>query len=146
MFRFAIAAAALLVLVPATAAQTVESSAGKLTASVIAEGLDHPWALGFLPDGRMLVTERSGQLRIIDGGVVSEPIAGVPAVYDQGQGGLLDLALAPDFATSGQIYLTFSERAGDAGQQRGQGTAVFRQSWCWRAVAGGWKTARSSSA
>jgi glucose/arabinose dehydrogenase len=125
MFRFAIAAAALLVLVPATAAQTVESSAGKLTASVIAEGLDHPWALGFLPDGRMLVTERSGQLRIVDGGVVSEPIAGVPAVYDQGQGGLLDLALAPDFATSGQIYLTFSERAGDAGQQRGQGTAVF---------------------
>lgn len=125
MFRFAIAAAALLVLVPATAAQTVESSAGKLTASVIAEGLDHPWALGFLPDGRMLVTERSGQLRIIDGGVVSEPIAGVPAVYDQGQGGLLDLALAPDFVTSGQIYLTFSERAGDAGQQRGQGTAVF---------------------
>ena len=125
MFRFAIASVALLVLVPAAAAQTVESSAGNLTATVIAEGLDHPWALGFLPDGRMLVTERSGQLRIIDGGVVGEPIAGVPAVYNQGQGGLLDLALAPDFATSGQIYLTFSERAQDAGLQRGQGTAVF---------------------
>ncbi len=125
MFRFAIASVALLVLVPAAAAQTAESSAGNLTATVIAEGLDHPWALGFLPDGRMLVTERSGQLRIIDGGVVGEPIAGVPAVYDQGQGGLLDLALAPDFATSGQIYLTFSERAQDAGLQRGQGTAVF---------------------
>lgn len=125
MFRFAIASVALLVLIPAAAAQTVESSAGNLTATVIAEGLDHPWALGFLPDGRMLVTERSGQLRIIDGGVVGEPIAGVPAVYDQGQGGLLDLALAPDFATSGQIYLTFSERAQDAGLQRGQGTAVF---------------------
>ena len=125
MFRFAIASAALLALVPAAAAQTVESSAGSLSATVIAEGLDHPWALGFLPDGRMLVTERSGQLRIIDGGVVGEPIAGVPAVYNQGQGGLLDLALAPDFATSGQIYLTFSERAQDAGLQRGQGTAVF---------------------
>ena len=125
MFRFAIASVALLVLIPAAAAQTVESSAGNLTATVIAEGLDHPWALGFLPDGRMLVTERSGQLRIIDGGVVGEPIAGVPAVYNQGQGGLLDLALAPDFATSGQIYLTFSERAQDAGLQRGQGTAVF---------------------
>ena len=125
MFRFAIASVALLVLIPAAAAQTVESSAGNLTATVIAEGLDHPWALGFLPDGRMLVTERSGQLRIIDGGVVGEPIAGVPAVYDQGQGGLLDLALAPDFETSGQIYLTFSERAQDAGLQRGQGTAVF---------------------
>jgi glucose/arabinose dehydrogenase len=125
MFRFAIASAALLALVPTVAAQTVESSGGNLTATVIAEGLDHPWALGFLPDGRMLVTERSGQLRIIDGGVVGEPIAGVPAVYDQGQGGLLDLVLAPDFETSGQIYLTFSERAEDAGQQRGQGTAVF---------------------
>lgn len=125
MFRFAIASAALLALVPAVAAQTVESSAGNLTATAIAEGLDHPWALGFLPDGRMLVTERSGQLRIIDVGVVGEPIAGVPTVYNQGQGGLLDLALAPDFETSGQIYLTFSERAQDAGLQRGQGTAVF---------------------
>ncbi len=106
-------------------AQTVESSAGNLEATVIAEGLDHPWAMGFLPDGRMLVTERSGQLRVIANGVVGEPIDGVPNVYNQGQGGLLDLALAPDFATSGQIYLTFSERAEDAGQQRGQGTALL---------------------
>ncbi|MGB3339442.1 MAG: PQQ-dependent sugar dehydrogenase [Devosia sp.] len=107
-------------------AQTVESSAGNLTATVITEGLDHPWALGFLPDGRMLVTERSGQLRVIGGnGVVGEPIAGTPEVYDQGQGGLLDLVLAPDFGSSGQIYMTFSERAEDAGLQRGQGTAVL---------------------
>lgn len=125
MFRFAIASAALLALVSTATAQTVESSVGNITATVIAEGLDHPWALGFLPDGRMLVTERSGQLRTIDGGVVGEPIAGVPPVYNQGQGGLLDLALAPDFETSGQIYLTFSERGEDAGQQRGQGTAVL---------------------
>ncbi|QDZ10926.1 PQQ-dependent sugar dehydrogenase [Devosia ginsengisoli] len=125
MFRFAITSAALLALVPTAAAQTVESSAGNLTATVIAEGLDHPWALGFLPDGRMLVTERSGQLRVIDDGVVGEPIAGLPEVYNQGQGGLLDLALAPDFETSGQIYLTFSERAQDAGLQRGQGTALL---------------------
>src|SRR5687767_8171379 len=90
---------------PATA-QTIESSAGPLTATVIAEGLDHPWALGFLPDGRMLVTERSGQLRVIADGVVGEPISGTPEVYNQGQGGLLDLALAPDFASSGRIYLT----------------------------------------
>ena len=106
-------------------AQTVESSAGNLEASVIAEGLDHPWAMGFLPDGRMLVTERSGRLRVVADGVVGEPITGVPNVYNEGQGGLLDLALAPDFATSGQIYLTFSERAEDAGQQRGQGTALL---------------------
>jgi glucose/arabinose dehydrogenase len=111
---------------PASAwAQIADSSAGQLTATVLAEGLDHPWALGFLPDGRMLVTERGGQLRIIDGGVIGEPIAGTPDVYNEGQGGLLDLALAPDFESSGQIYLTFSERAEDAGLQRGQGTAVL---------------------
>jgi glucose/arabinose dehydrogenase len=119
------AAALVALLVTPACAQTVESSAGNLTASVIAEGLDHPWALGFLPDGRMLVTERSGQLRVISDGVVGEPIKGVPDVYNQGQGGLLDLALAPDFATSGQIYLSFSEPAQDAGLQRGQGTAVL---------------------
>jgi glucose/arabinose dehydrogenase len=118
------AVASLLAATPALA-QTIESSAGPLTATVIAEGLDHPWALGFLPDGRMLVTERSGQLRMVDGGEVGEPIGGVPNVYNEGQGGLLDLALAPDFETSGQIYLTFSERAEDAGLQRGQGTAVL---------------------
>ena len=106
-------------------AQTIESSAGPLTAAVIAEGLDHPWALGFLPEGRMLVTERSGQLRVVDDGAVGEPIAGMPEVYNQGQGGLLDLALAPDFASSGRIYLTFSEPAQSAGLQRGQGTAVL---------------------
>lgn len=126
MYRFATTFGALLALIATpAAAQTVESSAGNLTATVIAEGLDHPWALGFLPDGRMLVTERSGQLRVIADGVAGTPIAGVPNVYNQGQGGLLDLALAPDFENSGQIYLTFSERAEDAGQQRGQGTAVL---------------------
>lgn len=109
---------------PATA-QTVDSSAGRLTATVIAEGLAQPWALGFLPDGRVLVTERGGQLRVVDDGVVGAPIQGVPNVYAEGQGGLLDVALAPDFQTSGQIYLTFSERAEDAGLQRGQGTAVL---------------------
>lgn len=120
------ASTALLALLAAPAlAQTVESSAGNLTATVIAEGLDHPWALGFLPDGGMLVTERSGQLRVIRDGVVGEPVAGVPDVYNQGQGGLLDLALAPDFATSGQLYLTYAEPAQDAGLQRGQGTAVL---------------------
>ena len=107
------------------AAQTIESSAGSLSATVIAEGLDHPWALGFLPDGRMLVTERSGQLRVVADGMVGEPISGTPEVYNEGQGGLLDLALAPDFASSGRIYLTFSEPAQSAGLQRGQGTAVL---------------------
>ena len=126
MHALATSSIALLALIATPAwAQTVESSAGNLTATVIAEGLDHPWALSFLPDGRMLVTERSGQLRVISDGVAGEPIEGTPDVYNEGQGGLLDLALAPDFETSGQIYLTFSERAADAGLQRGQGTAVL---------------------
>jgi glucose/arabinose dehydrogenase len=106
-------------------AQTIDSSAGPLTANVVAEGLDHPWALGFLDDGRFLVTERSGQLRIVDDGVVGPPIEGVPEVVAVGQGGLLDLALAPHFATSGRIFLTFAEPAASAGLQRGTGTAVM---------------------
>ncbi len=106
-------------------AQTVDSSAGKLTATVLAEGLDHPWAMAFLPDGRFLVTERSGQLLVIDNGVESGAIEGVPRVVAEGQGGLLDLVLAPDFETSGRIYMTFAEPAEDAGLQRGTGTAVM---------------------
>ncbi|MCR6635080.1 PQQ-dependent sugar dehydrogenase [Devosia sp.] len=106
-------------------AQTVESSAGPLRATVLAEGLDHPWALAFLPDGRFLVTERSGRLVLIESGVVSGSVEGVPNVVARGQGGLLDLALAPDFETSGKIYLTYAEPAEDAGLQRGTGTAVM---------------------
>ncbi|KKC35688.1 hypothetical protein WH87_16415 [Devosia epidermidihirudinis] len=125
LLSFTVPALAALIVALPVSAQTIESSGGKLTATVITEGLSHPWSLGFLPDGRMLVTERSGQLRIVDKGVLGAPISGVPNVYNEGQGGLLDIAIAPDFATSGQIYLTFSERAADAGLQRGQGTAVL---------------------
>ncbi|MBD8064011.1 PQQ-dependent sugar dehydrogenase [Devosia sp. PTR5] len=122
-----LAAAATLCALPieVALAQTVESSAGPLTATVLAEGLNHPWGLALLPDGRFLVTERSGQLRVIENGVAGEPIAGVPAVVAKGQGGLLDVALARDFETSGRIFLTFSETPEDAGEQRGTGTAVM---------------------
>lgn len=118
-------ASALFALVTPSLAQTVETSAGPLTATVLAEGLDHPWGLAFLDGGRFLVTERSGALRVVDNGVLGPPIAGVPDVVANGQGGLLDVALAPDFATSGRIYLSYSEPAGDAGLQRGTGTAVM---------------------
>lgn len=106
-------------------AQTVDSSAGPLHATVLAEGLDHPWALAFLGNGRFLVTERSGKLVVVENGVKSGAIEGVPNVAARGQGGLLDLALAPDFETSGRIYLTYAETAEDAGLQRGSGTAVM---------------------
>lgn len=76
----------------------------------IAKGLEHPWGLQFLPDGRMLVTERPGRLRIVGrDGVISPPVAGVPDVTARGQGGLLDVALAPDFATKREIFLSFAE-------------------------------------
>src|SRR6185436_9721069 len=71
-----------------------------------AKGLAHPWGLAFLPDGRLLVTERPGRVRLIDkDGKLSAPLAGVPKVYASGQGGLLAVQIGPDFATSGAVYL-----------------------------------------
>jgi glucose/arabinose dehydrogenase len=88
----------------------------------VARGLEHPWALAFLPDGRILVTERPGRLRIVEpGGKLSEPLAGVPKVWANGQGGLLDVAIDPQFASNRLVYLSFSE-SGDGGA----GTAVAR--------------------
>jgi aldose sugar dehydrogenase len=79
----------------------------------VAKGLVHPWALQFLPDGRMVVTERPGRMRLIDkAGRLSAPIAGVPGVAANGQGGLLDLALDPNFAANGLIYWTYAEPRG----------------------------------
>ena len=88
----------------------------------IAKGLEHPWGLEFLPDKRMLVTERPGRLRLVGGdGRVSEPLTGVPEVYASGQGGLLDVAVSPTFAKDRLVYLSFAE-AGEGGA----GTAVAR--------------------
>jgi glucose/arabinose dehydrogenase len=89
----------------------------------VASGLENPWALAFLPDGRMLVTERPGRLRLVGrDGRVSEPLAGVPAVQARGQGGLLDVALDPDFANNHLVYLAYAE-PGEGGTA---GTAVVR--------------------
>lgn len=80
------------------------------TLETVAEGLEHPWAIDFLPDGSMLVTERPGRLRLVSAdGSVSEPIAGVPEVDNRNQGGLLDVAVAPDFESSRTVFLSFSE-------------------------------------
>ncbi|HZT48731.1 MAG TPA: PQQ-dependent sugar dehydrogenase [Hyphomicrobiaceae bacterium] len=75
-----------------------------------ARGLEHPWGLAFLPDGRLLVTERPGRLRIVGAdGMLSPSLQGVPKVYASGQGGLLDVQVAPDFATSGTVFLSYAE-------------------------------------
>ena len=107
-------------------AQTVDSSAGPLRAEIVAEGLVHPWAIAFLPDGRLLVTERPGRLRIIGPqGRLGAPIEAVPDVVAARQGGLLDVALAPDFAQTGRVYLSYAEPADAAGDHAGSGTAVM---------------------
>lgn len=112
----------LLVLANPAPAQTVDTSAGPLSVSVVARGLVHPWGLAILPDGRMLVTERPGRLRIVSpSGTLSPPVAGVPAVFASGQGGMLDVALDPDFATNAFVYLSYAEPG-----EGGAGTAVVR--------------------
>ncbi|HSC78730.1 MAG TPA: PQQ-dependent sugar dehydrogenase [Chitinolyticbacter sp.] len=93
------------------------------TAETVASGLEHPWSLAFLPDGRMLVTERAGHLRLVTvDGKLSAPIAGVPKVYASGQGGLLDVALDPAFAQNRFVYLSYAE----PGNNDLAGTAVAR--------------------
>jgi len=103
-------------------AESYQSQAGSIAVVTVAEGLEQPWGLAFLPDGRMLVTEKEGRLRLVaPDGTLSEPLAGVPEVYDNGQGGLLDVALDPDFAANQLVYLSFAEPGGEGG-----GTAVAR--------------------
>jgi len=85
------------------------AGAATLRVETLAEGLEHPWSLAFLPDGAMLVTERAGRLRYIDpqGDLASEPITGLPEdIHVQAQAGLKEIALAPDFADTGRVYLT----------------------------------------
>lgn len=98
------------------------SSAGKLDVQTVASGLVDPWALAFMPDGRMLVTERPGRLRIVTPrGQLSPPLKGVPAVWASGQGGLLDVVTDRDFAKNNTVYFCYSERSGSGGR-----TAVAR--------------------
>lgn len=95
----------------------------EIVAQQIATGLNEPWAIAFLPDGRMLVTEREGRLRIVTReGQVSQPIAGLPEVDSRNQGGLLDVIAAPDFAQGRTIYFTYSEPRGS----NTNGTSVGR--------------------
>jgi glucose/arabinose dehydrogenase len=83
------------------------------TVTTIAKGLDHPWGIAFLPDGRMLVTERAGRLRVVSvDGTLSPPVQGLPAVDARNQGGLLDVALDPQFDQNHRIYWSYAEPRG----------------------------------
>lgn len=99
-----------------------ESSAGQLDVQTFASGLVHPWALAFLPDGKMLVTERPGRMRIVSPeGQLSPPLRGVPEVWATGQGGLLDVVTDKAFAQNRTIYFCYAERTEGGGR-----TAVAR--------------------
>jgi len=123
-----LAAAALLPLLPllahAAAEQQFPTEQGQITVSTVADGLRNPWALAFLPGGKdMLVTERPGNLRLVNAeGKVGPPINGVPKVWAEGQGGLLDVVLSPEFAKDRTLYLSYAE----AGNDGKAGTAVGR--------------------
>ncbi len=104
--------------------QPQQSNSHDIKVTTYADGLNQPWGMTFLPDGRLLVTEKIGQLRIIDTtGQVSEPLQGVPAVNTQGQGGLLDVVLDPDFANNKTIYFSYATIEADDSQSR---TAVAK--------------------
>src|SRR5262245_25838781 len=113
-----IVAALTLALSPASAAAQMtkaprQKSQRPVAVETFARGLAHPWGMAFLPDGRLLLTERPGRLRLLSQqGQASPPVAGVPEVYASGQGGLLDVALAPDFASSQWLYLSYAEPRG----------------------------------
>src|SRR6185369_10924062 len=93
------------------------SSAGELEVRTIARGLANPWALAFLPDGKMLVTERPGRMRIVNAeGQISPPLKGVPDVWASGQGGLLDVVTDKSFAENKTIYFCFAERTDGGGR------------------------------
>jgi glucose/arabinose dehydrogenase len=105
-------AAAIIVGGPVAQAQIVRSEAHDFRVVRLVEGLEHPWGLAFLPDGRMLVTERPGRLRIVgnDRKLDGEPVAGLPAITPHGQGGLLDVALHPRFAENSLVYISYAAR------------------------------------
>ena len=107
-----------LLLTPAVAnAQAIQTSAGELRVDTIAKDLSHPWGLQFLPDGRMIVTERDGDIRIVaKDGKMSPPLAGAPKVLARGQGGMLDIALDRNFASNQTIYFCFADQVDGGGQ------------------------------
>jgi aldose sugar dehydrogenase len=103
--------------------QVVRGERHTFKLETVVEGVDTPWSVAFLPDGRMLVTEKPGRLRVVEKGrLLPKPIAGTPEVWSKGQGGLLDVAVHPDYARNGWIYLSYS----DPGENGSAMTVVVR--------------------
>jgi glucose/arabinose dehydrogenase len=121
----AFAAVGALALMPAVGrGQVMQSETHAFRVVTVADGLQNPWSIAFLPGGDMLVTEKAGALRIVRNGVLlPEPVPGVPTVRSNGQGGLLDVAPHPDFESNRLIYLSFSKPNADGSEGT---TAVVR--------------------
>lgn len=100
---------------PSTRGAAPAASGTKPFTETVVADFDSPWAMAFLPDGRALITEKDGRLKLWEADGPVSDVTGVPAVDDAGQGGLMDIALAPDFSTSNKIYFSYSE-AGDGGK------------------------------
>ena len=113
---------ALLLAAAPALAQTYRADGHSFKVVKLVEGLEHPWSLAFLPDGRLLVTERAGRLRVISQGRLEpRPVSGIPAVTPHGQGGLHDVVLHPDFRNNSLVYLSYAGRGED-----GVGTELAR--------------------
>lgn len=98
-----------------------DTQTGRVQADIVADGLENPWGLDFLPGGEAIVTERPGRIRILSRDSLSDPVSGVPEVVAEGQGGLLDIVASPDFASDNLVYFSFSQPG-----EGGAGTAVAR--------------------
>jgi len=128
MNRSACLAVALLAAVPIAHAEAVQTREHRVEILTFAAGLDRPWGLAFLPDGRMLVNERPGRMRVVerDGKLDPTPVAGLPRVDAQGQGGLLDVTLHPKFGDNALVYWSYAQRdaAGNNGTEVARGRLV----------------------
>ena len=112
--------------VSAQTPQTIRTQEAAVRVVTVAGGLENPWGMAFLPDGRLLVTERPGRMRVVKDGQVAPPLGNLPPVFDSGQGGLLDVTLDPDFARNRVLYFTYAE-PGDGGAGTALASAVFAE-------------------
>jgi glucose/arabinose dehydrogenase len=110
--------------VPDITGKVIKTQKATFKVETLAKGLDQPWGFAFLPDGRMIFTERAGRIRFLDkAGKLSEPVKGTPSVFVRQDGGMLDIALHPDYAKNGWIYLSYSTVPPGYQAQPGEGKA-----------------------
>jgi aldose sugar dehydrogenase len=103
---------------------SINTQQGKATVTTLVQNLQNPWGMAFLPDGRLLVTERAGRLRIYSNGQISGAVSGMPSFWVNGQGGLLDVAIDPNFSANNLVYFSYAEV--DSNDSSKAGTAVAR--------------------